>query len=31
MLAHKNIKTTQLYANPSDEKKIEAANAITLS
>jgi integrase len=31
MLAHKNVKTTQLYANPSDEKKIEAANAITLN
>jgi len=31
MLSHKNVKTTLLYANASNEKKIEAANAITLN
>jgi len=30
MLAHKNISTTQIYANIIDEKKREAANKISL-
>jgi len=30
MLSHENVKTTQIYANLVDKKKIEAANAISL-
>lgn len=30
MLAHKNVSTTQIYSNMSDDRKRESVNRITL-